>query len=636
MKKALVIFTLLFVSTIGFSQEIKSYTWDIKPTFKNIPEEYKNQPAVVLFDKRWVHTRIGGYSFASFTMNHCAIKINKAEEINNYNKIKAEDNGFIRDTRDFHARIIKPNGEIKVLPQEKIVKKEIDKVQSIVFEGVEAGDIIEYYFILKENPSAYGVEVFQREIPVLYAEFSSTNSGVYFEKFASNEFKSSINDGKSISYAENIPPFVEEKNAKNLKNLVKLIYMISVTNAPDNLNWSNFLPLYFKKPSFAYFKKNQAREFIEKLNVTSGTIDEKVTKIDAYIKENFDFVWKGEKAKKISNLGDGKQKLTANDIFELYGFTFKELKIPYKVVVGMSRFDGDISNYKFVAPLTHEFMYYIPDTKKFVSPYEKYLAYGFPMYELQGSSGIFYDPSKAIGIEGMQFPIAPADFTVISTQNKVVLSEDLSTASIEKIYSTQGYEGQLIRNSVNYLKSNEEEKELLDFLKNRTLSDIDAKISKYTFENQEFKNNHTNTPFIVNLNVNLNESISENAGNLLLVNIGKVIGKQTNLYQETERKFDVDIAYAKTYKHKIIFTIPEGYEVESFKDLVFDKKMTGKEGQECSFVSTVKTEENQLIVEVNEVYGNITYTVDSYSEYRNIINAAADFAKGNVVLKQKK
>jgi hypothetical protein len=635
MIKRFAILVLFLITCFSFSQEIKNYTWDSKPTFKSIPEEYKNQPAVVLFDKRWIHTRIGQYAFASFVMNHCAIKINKSEEINKYNKIKAEDNGSVRDLRDFHARIIKPNGEIKLLPQNKIIEAEVDKVKSIVFEGVEAGDILEYYFILKENPNAYGVEIYQKDIPVLHAEFSTTKVGVDFKTFTSEQFGLNLDKGKTTSFAENIPPIIEEKNAKNIKNLVKVIYTISVSGQ-DNFGWGTFLPQYFGKPKFTYFKKNQAREFIEKLNVFSGTTDEKVTKIDAYIKENFEFVMRGEKAKKVKDLSNGKQKLIANDMFDLYGFTFKELKIPYKIAIGMSRFIGDVSKSKYVAPLTHEFMYYIPETNKFVSPYEEYLSYGYPMYEVQDSQGLLYDPSKSYSIVDFKFPIAPSDYTVISTQNKVTLSDDFSSVTIYKIYETQGYEGQLVRNTINHLKENEEEKELIDFIKDRTLKDLDSKITKYTIENQEFKNNHTNTPLIVNLNVDLKESIAESAGNLLIINIGKVIGKQSNLYQQAERKFDVDLSYAKTYKHKITFTIPNGYEVESLKDLIIDKKMSGKNGQECSFVSTVKTEGNLLIIDVNEVYNNITYTLEAYPEYRNIINAASDFTNTNIVLKQKK
>jgi hypothetical protein len=633
--KKITLFIVLLMSFQTYSQEIKSYTWDEKPTFKEIPEEYKNQPAVVLLDKRWIHTRVGGYSYATFGMNHFAIKINKAEEINKYNKIKAQDNGYIRDVRDFHARVIKPNGEIKILPQDKIIETTEDKVKSIVFEGVEAGDILEYYFIIKENPMSYGVEVFQKEIPVLFAEFTHTQEGVKFETFASSEFEQSGLNNKSISTATNIPPYKEEPNALNLKNLVKLIYMVS-TPGMDIYNWNYFLPQYLSKPSFQYFKKAQAREFIEKLNIGTESTEEKLIKIDEYIKTNFDFVGKGETAQKITNLNNGKQKLTGGDIFDLYGFTLKELKIPYKVVVGMSRFNGEVNTEKFVVPLSHEFMFYIPETKKFLSPYDKYLCYGYPSYELQGSVGRTYYPALKENYQ-LTFPIAPAEFTVNESQSTVSLSDDFAVATIEKSYSNTGYDGQLYRNWVTYIKGNEEEKDLVDFIKKRIFGDeFDIKISEYIFENQDFKYNYSNTPYIIKVKAEAKESLTENAGNLVLVNLGKLVGKQFNLYQETDRKWDVDLSYAKTYKHKIIFNIPNGYEVESFKDLEIYKKMSGDETMNCSFKSIARVEGNQLIVEVFEIYNSINYPKEVYQEYRNVVNASSDFTKSSVVLRQKK
>lgn len=637
MKKVALIFVFL-MSLQNYSQEIKSYTWDEKPTFNEIPEEYKNQPAVVLFDKRWVHTRVGYYSYASFGMNHFAIKINKAEEINKYNKIKAQDNGYVRDVRDFHARVIKPNGEIKILPQDKIINTEENNVKSIVFEGVEAGDILEYYFIIKENPMSYGVEVFQKEIPVLFAEFASSQEGVSFETFASPEFKISGVNNKRILSATNIPPYKEEMNAKNIKNLVKLIYMVS-SPPIDTYSWSNFLPRYVAKPSFQYFKKNQAREFIQNLNIpATASTDEKLIKIDEYIKDNFDFVGKGETAQKITDLNTGKQKLTAGDIFDLYGFTLKELKIPYEIIVGMSRFLGDVDGVKFIVPLDHEFMYYIPETKKFLSPYEKYLCYGYPMYEVQGSECKSYTPGqKGNTIFTRTFPIAPADFTVTETQSNISLSDDLATATIEKTYSNTGYTGQMNRYWIKYLKENEDGKKIDEFIKKRIFGDnLDLKILNDTFENQEFKDNYKNTPHIVKVKAEANESLTENAGNLVLVNLGKLIGKQSNLYQETDRVWDVDINYAQTYKHKIVFDIPKGYEVESFKDFVIDKKMGGDETKNCSFKSTARVEGNQLIVDVLEIYNSINYPKESYQEYRNVYNASSDFTKASVVLKPKK
>ena len=630
MKKLLIILAFLF-SLSSISQEIKSYSWDEKPVFKQIPEEYKNQPAVVLFDKRWIHTRVGQYAFATFVMNHFAIKIIKAEEINKYNKIKAEDNGYIRTLRDFHARIIKPNGEIKVLPEDKIIETEIDKVKSIVFEGVEAGDILEYYFILKENPNAYGVEVFQKDIPVLEAEFSTTHDGVSFQRFTSPEFSESTIKRKTTSSATNLPPYVEENNSKNVKNLIKVIY--SLYSGYNTYSWYSFLPQYFAKPSFIYFKKSQAKEFLTKLNLKSLPTDEKVLKLDEYIKENFDFVWRGEKAQKLKNLNNGKLKLNASDIFDLYGYCFKELDISFKVVIGMSRFMGDVDASTYVVPLSHEFMYYITETQKFVSPYEKYLSYGYPMYEVQGSNAKTYQKASSSSVSDMVFPIAPASFTVTETVNNVTLSDDLSKISLQKTYSNTGYEGQMNRNYIKYLKENEEEKELTDYLKNRMLSGLDLKLDQYDFLNLEFKNNYSNTPFVSNLKTTINETLQENAGNLILLNIGKVIGSQSDLYQETTRKFDVDLKYAKIYKHKILVTIPAGYKIESYSDLVIDKKMAGDEDKNCSFKSTVTVNGNQVVIEVLEAYNAINYPKANYEEYRKVINASSDFTKASLVLK---
>lgn len=636
MKKILLILLLICCIKIE-AQEIKNYTWDEKPTFETIPEKYKNQPAVVLFDKRWIHTRIGNYSFASFVMNHFAIKINSATEINKYNKVKAEDNGYIRDLRDFHARVIKPNGDIKIIPKEKIVEAEIEKVKSIVFEGVEAGDVLEYYFILKENPTSYALDIYQKEIPVLFAEFKATNSGAEFFTVASPEFDNLSKRNDLLYQAKNLEPYKEENNAKNFKNIAKIIYNLNSSGSASYQYWPSLMKLRFAKPSFEYFKKNQAREFIENLELDRLTTDEKILKLDKHIKTYFDFVWKGEKPKKISDLNDGKLKLNANEIFGLYGFIFKELEIPYQIVVATDRYVADINPDRLVYPIPHEFMYYIPETKKFVSPYEKYLSYGNPMYEIQGTSAIAYDPqNKREPISRLSIPVMPADYTVMESQIEVSLSNDLTTTNIEKTSLNSGYVGQLERNWTKYIKENEDDKKMTEYIKDRLFDGIDVKLLEHHFENGEFKYNYNNTPFITKTKATSKESIVEDAGNLTIVNIGKVIGKQTNLYQENERKYDIDLYYAKTFKTTIVFQIPDGYVVESMNDLIQDKKFITPNKEELSFKSSAKVEGNKLIISLLEIYGGHHFPKETYPEYRKIINASADFVKATVVLKAKK
>ena len=633
MNKKIYILLLFLIVEVANAQEIKSYEWEAKPNFQPIPEKYSNQPAVILLDKRWIHTRVGQYAFATFVMNHFAVKINKADQINQFNKVKAEDNGYIRKLRDFHARVIKPNGQIVVLPEDRMVEREVDKVKSIVFEGVEAGDILEYYFILKEMPTTFSVEVYQKEVPVLDAQFIWTASGVNFQIEASPVFSQKKESGKNYYYAKNIAPYKEEPNACNKKELVKLFY--SLNSGTDYSNWTYLLSTQYRKPVFNLFSKSKARDFIDNLKLDGLSLDQKLQKLDSYIKQNFDFVERGETAKKVKDLNDGKQKLQASDVFDLYGFTMKELDIPYEVVVGVDRFYGDINSERMVYAMPHEVMYYIPEVKKFITPYEKYLCYGNPMFELQSSKGIVYSPQKNKVINrDFIFPVIDAQATTITTLSNVTLNEDASAILLKKEYTSTGYRAGVERQQIKYYKELKEEKETQDFYKNLLMESEDIKFTNLKTDNEGFDANYSNTPLKVSADIVFNTSTIEDAGNLLVVNIGKVIGTQTNLYQEETRTKDVDLYMTKRYIHKIIFTIPEGYSLESYESLVFDKKMQ-KNKDNAYFISSVKPQGNQLVIDVEESYNKIHFKKELYQEYREVINASADFFKGSIVLKKK-
>lgn len=633
MKK--IFFALLCsVSSFFYAQEIKSYTWAAQPTFKEIPKEFQDSPAVVVLDRRWIHTRVGSYAYASFIMNHFAIKINKADEINKYNKVKAEERNYTRDVRDFHARIIKPNGQINVLPPEKIIETEVEKTKQIVFEGVEAGDILEYYYILKENPAGDGLEIFQKEIPVIEAEFITSGSGVYFDIYESPAFTKDFRSSKNRTYATNLKPYKTEPYARNLNTLEKIIFVANVPGTSSYYNWSTHLSNMTKKQTFWMFKKTQARDFIEKLNVGGLPLDEKLQKIDLYIKENFEFANRGEKLNKIKDLNNGKLKLSSSDLFDLYNFVFKELEIPYSLVVGVDRFVVDMYD-TLVPTLPYEYLFYFPETKKFISPFQPYVTYGYPIDELQNTKTYKYEVKRSSSAEKFMIPTTPASFTQIVTNSTLKLSDDLTEATIEKEMQTTGYRGQYDRYAYKYYKENEDEKELNKYLKNIILDEIDCKILDYKYENTELIHSFTNTPLTIKAKIKAIESFTEDAGNLLMVNLGKVIGKQSNLYQETERINNIDLNYAKGYKHKIIFEIPAGYEVESLADLNITKKMTVEEAKASYFVSKASVQNNIVTVEVDEQYNDIHYPKEKYNEYRDVMNASFDFSKASIVLRKK-
>jgi len=283
----------------------------------------------------------------------------------------------------------------------------------------------------------------------------------------------------------------------------------------------------------------------------------------------------------------------------------------------------------------HEFTelnFYFRDLNKFIAPNQEYLSYGNPPYEFQDTKAKGYNVPKKEG-SYIFIPVISSDFTKNETESIVTLNADLSKVTIEKKIANTGYTGQMLRYAYNDLAKNEEKKGLVDLVKDVALEGIDVKLLEHTAENLEFKNNYTNTPFIINTKVEPVESFVEKAGNLLMINLGKVIGNQANLYQENTRKTDIDLKYAREFHNKIIFNIPKGYQVDHYNDLVIDKVMKYDENKNCLFKSTVKVVDNQVIITVDEKYKAINYPKEVYQEYRKVFNASADFSKASIVLK---
>ncbi|MEN2398502.1 hypothetical protein GKZ90_0001820 [Flavobacterium sp. MC2016-06] len=634
MKKLVLILLFPFFVNVH-AQEIKSYTWDAVPNFQKIPEEYKKLPAIVLFDKRWVHTRINTnmYGFAKFKMEHFAVKINETSEITKYNKVTADDNNTIRDTKDFHARVIKPNGDVRVLSETQIVNSDVKNVKSTVFEGVEKGDILEYYFIVKENPTSNGLEIYQKDAPVLHAEFTLTDSGSAASKvFASPEFQDNHIKNKEFFTADNIQPIVEERSSKKFKNLVKVFYLITGTSqGMAARQWNPFFKEYIKFRPYS-FSNGDIKKLIEKLDLKDKSTDEKIIILDEYIKTHYELYSKGESLARDFKLLDGKGKMRPEDFMYLYKYALETLKIPHEIIANEDRFLGELDDELMTFYEFTDFNYYIRETNKYIFPNSAYSPYGNPSYEFQDTKAKGYNSAKKESTT-IFIPVISSDFTKNDTESIVTLNADLSKVTIEKKISNTGYPAQIMRYSYNDLANNEEKKDLLDLVKSISMDGIEVKLLEHTVENLEFKNNYTNAPFIINSKVESVESFIEKAGNLLMVNLGKVIGSQNNLYQENTRKTDIDLKYATEYHNKIIFNIPKGYQVDHYEDLVIDKVMKYDESKNCSFKSTVKIVDNQVIITIDEKYKSINYPKELYQEYRKVYNASADFNKASIVLK---
>ena len=130
------------------------------------------------------------------------------------------------------------------------------------------------------------------------------------------------------------------------------------------------------------------------------------------------------------------------------------------------------------------------------------------------------------------------------------------------------------------------------------------------------------------------ESLLEEAGDSYLFQIGKVIGTQSELYQETKRVNPIEMTYPNQYDYTITIAIPKGYTAEGLEVLNIDKNYKSVKGNKlCKFESTYQIEDDKVIITIQEFYKSNKYDLNRYEEFREVINAASDFNKTSILLK---
>ncbi|MFT3793571.1 DUF3857 domain-containing protein [Flavobacterium sp.] len=626
MRKTIALLLLAFAPLVHAQQpeEVKNYTWDATPNFRDVPEEFQSYPAVVLQDYRLYDNRVGEYTYKAFVVKHVAIKIQQPEGIKNYNTVNI-DKRYVRDYRDLKARVIKSDGKIEELSKDRIIEKEESNERQFVFEGVQTGDIIEYYYVIKDYPDLSGGEYFQRRIPVMDAKFQLNNiNRATTVVDAYNGMQKKSVSGYQIYTAKDLPAFKEEQNAANMAYVAKLYYRISSAN---DFGWE---ALYHSITNYAAGDnaKSMVRDFVEELQLgdTSIPLDERLKKMDIYLKENI-ALDRQDNYKKVFET----KKITPRMVLYLYTDVLSYLKVPYRFIISTDKFENKFDSQKAVPAALSEIMIYIPETDKYLCPFDYWMPYGPPVSAALANEAVEYTPKNkhmthAFVVVG---GVSMKD-NLTQTENDITLDNDMETVTVKKKKTDNGYRAYLYRN---ILKRFSEDKQK-EMAKETSYKDVDVEIKKYSFENEAYKFNYEeDKPFTINTEAVIKESWVENAGRNYLVTIGKVLGKQNDLYQETERIHPIDLAYPKMYLHDITFRIPEGYTVKDIKNLLFNKKLHNEAGDVIGSFESKGTIEGGLIkIQIEEFYNFTHLEKDRYPEYRDLINAAYDFYKSSLIL----
>jgi hypothetical protein len=649
MKQKLIFLFILLSTGLWAQTEFESYNWNTLPAKNQADTINSVEGSVILLERRITEVYANKQKdLEEIFVYHKKIKVETHQAIDRQNKIYVPIKDVIEILK-IEARFIAPNGKITVLKKESI--KELENPENkgnfktFAIEGVEVGGQIEYFYILRKNFNPHGGNYIQDEVPkgdvtVIFAYPSKLE---YLSKsyngFPGFQLTTGEND-KSYLKAEAgyIPALPEEEYAYYKASLMRYEYTLAYNNYSTALriySWNNACSNIYS--NLIPLKKNEesaVRSWIRKIDIPKTDLATKVRHIENRIKSE------------ISISEDLKQEMDLDDVIKfkqsnkrnvvrlfLAIFQFENIGVELVVTGDMQShpFDPDFNCFNYL----DNYMIYIPAIDAYLAPDDPEYRMGVIPSNYQGGFGLFLHPVSyneklsTMAYELKQIPFASNLSNADTMYHEI--SIDVDQAQL-RAKSYRAYYGDVARNfqSFWHLVDNDKKNELVALIFN--MGSENTTIEKYNVINDSPEDIGLN-PMIWNLDITAN-SLVENAGNDIIVKIGETISTQAELYQATTRKLPIKISVLHDYYRKIVFNIPAGYTVSNLSDLNMHVEMltNGKTG--CIFTSEAKIINNQLIIISREYYCDPAYPVSRYEEFRNVINAAADFNKKTIVLKK--
>jgi hypothetical protein len=640
--RSFIVILLCLCSTQAFSQYYKSYDWAEKPTLHKLSEKEANESSIAILEKYMVEYVVPkfGNNMQKFETNHTITRVHDEKGIKTHNTVYISMQNVI-DIVAIKARTITPNGKVTLLNKDNI--KEVKNVEEygdfkiFAIEGAEKDAEIEVLYTLKKEYSAFGRETLQRNYPIKKLEYDfiiGDLAGRIKVYNANGEFISKTYNkriGKQLTL-ENIVPMVEEEYATPNSNKTYIAFQcfgagVSVT---DSMLWNNVV--------------NNITDglFPEKVNPEIAKIIESILKdqksddytkaylIDDYVKKNYTIVKNNNE--QLSDIDYIIENKSASElgIIKIYAHLLKAATVEYMPVITADVYEHKFDSEFFNPSALREFLIYIPKTFNYISPNRVDYRLSEIPPTILGNTGIFVNDKLQYSFS--KISQKDPDYSRVVRNLKISFEDEVEYVKINQEQEYYGHWAMTNRAFLN-LAPDQSIKEFEDYL---TGSGIEDKVVKaYEVKNKDMAQLEYNKAFLVNSTIT-SESLLEEAGDSYIFQVGKVIGTQSELYQETKRVNPIQMQYPNRYNYAIIVTIPDGYEVEGLESLIIKKELLDEEGnQTCKFESNYKLDGNKLTITIEEFYKEFEYEIAEYEGFREVINAASDFNKAAILMNPK-
>jgi hypothetical protein len=640
MKKNIVIIFLLAI-TSSFAQHYKTYDWSKKPQHHTLSSEELKESSIGILKKHIVEYVSGTSNPNCFETEHTIVRVNDDKGIARHNTVYIPMQG-VKNVIEIKARTINSKGKVMLLDQNNI--KEIKNVEEygdfkiFAIEGVEKNSEIEVLYTVEKEFDMFGSQALQTNYKIKEVEFLfiTGNLNSEIKVYRTNQtFKDVSKDGQNakVLILKDIPAMVEEEYATPNANKIEVAYQcypIGQTYTQD-MFWGNVSNNVGSK----FFPESASDETNDDLAlITEGKTElsnfEKASRIDNFIKTNFTIVKNNNE--ELTNLSYILKNRSASDygILKAYGHYLTALEVPYEIVITANRFQFKFDPDFFIPNMLRDFIIYLPTERKYIAPDRIENRVAEAPFNITGNFGMFINSDYNYYFKKIKEE--DPSYSRIYRQMDINFLNDFEKVSVKEYQEYYGHWSETNR-AVLSLTSEQGMKEFKDYLTGSGI--VDKDIVEYTLENTDINQLEYNKPFIVNSKI-LSESLIEDAGDRYIFEVGKVIGTQSELYQETERINPIEMQYPNQYDYSISVTIPEGFEVEGLNSLVIDKSYQSATGEKiCKFESNYTLNDDKLVITIQEFYKSNEYDLHRYEEFREVINAASDFNKAAILIKAK-
>ena len=631
-----------------FSQSnYDKFEWDKNPAIHKIENKFQDAPAVYISDERYVEFILEKDQFFIYRTLHRVIHINNDKGIESFNKIYLPFNEGI-ELPEIKARTILPNGKVMELGKENIkdLKEEGREYKIFALEGLTRGCEVEYSYTIKKTPSFFGTEILSSQIPVERAQFELISPAhLIFETKSYNNLpipKDEVKNGKRYLTltGENIPEPEEEKYSMYQASLGRVEYKLSYNknkNEKERLNtWDDLAKTFYGIfTNISEKDRNKIESLLTSMDIKGTTSVEKAIAIEQYMKKNF--ITREDIPKDdATDLGSVIKNKVASykALYMLYVNLFNTAHVSFEMALSGDRTDYIIDrNFENWNNPKH-FLFYFPDTHKFMAPTEQGYRYPWIPPSWAATNALFCE-STTIGnfstaMASIKYvDLEPTEKTFINLDIKARMEKE-DTLLVDIKQSLGGYAAPNFREAFEFMSTEQQDKLLKKLVKDNTNSEF---IVSHSYENKELDESDPYLPFVLNISVKTTNLI-EQAGDKLLFKIGSLIGEQSEMYGDKDRTTDIQLEYPHSLNRSIEFIIPKGYTISNINDLVINQVCKENDMEKFGFMSGYEQIGNMVRVTIKEDYPETFYSKELFEKFKKVINASADFNKVVLILKK--